>query len=70
MSVYLFLERLATTWMDLECIMLNGIRQTKTNIRFHLYVGSKKHNKKQNRNRPIDAENKHGCQMAEDGGVS
>ena len=33
----------ATTWMDLEIIILSGVSQTKTNIiRFHLYVESKK----------------------------
>ena len=33
----------ATTWMDLEGIMLSEVGQTKTNIAcFHLYVESKK----------------------------
>ena len=36
-------EDVATTWMDLEGIMLNEISQRKTNIiRFHLYVESKR----------------------------
>ena len=44
---------LATTWMDLEGIMLSEISQRKTNtIWFHSYVESKKQNKtnKQNKN--------------------
>ena len=33
----------ATTWMDLEGIMLSEVSQTKTNnVCFHLYVESKK----------------------------
>ena len=39
-----------TTWMDLEGIMLNEIRQRKTNtVLFYLYVESKKQNKWTNR---------------------
>ena len=32
----------AAIWMDLEIIILSEVRQTKTNIRYHLYVESKK----------------------------
>ena len=36
----------ATTWMEVECIMLSKISQRKTNtIRFHSYVEFKKQNK-------------------------
>ena len=36
----------ATTWMDLESIMLNEISQTETSsVSYHLYVESKKYNK-------------------------
>ena len=36
----------ATTWMELERIMLSEISQRKTNIVcYHLYVESKKENK-------------------------
>ena len=36
----------AATWMDLEIIILNEVRQRKTNIiRYHLYVESKNNNK-------------------------
>ena len=37
------------TWMDLEGIMLSEINHTKTNtVCYHLYVESKKQNKKMN----------------------
>ena len=32
----------AATWMDLEIIILNQVRQRETNIIYHLYVESKK----------------------------
>ena len=32
----------AATWMDLEIIILSEVSQTKTIIRYHLYVQSKK----------------------------
>ena len=32
----------AATWMDLEIIILNEVRQRETNIIYHLYVESKK----------------------------
>ena len=35
----------AAMWMDLEGIMLSEISHRKTNIVYHLYVGSKKSNK-------------------------
>ena len=36
----------ATTWMDLEDIMLSEISQRKKiNVRYHLYMKSKKYNK-------------------------
>ena len=49
--------------MNLEIIILSEVSQTKTNIIcYHLYVESKKKWYKwtyiQNRNRPIDVENK------------
>ena len=31
----------AATWMDLDIIIQSEVRQTKTNIRYHLYVESK-----------------------------
>ena len=54
---------LATTWMDLEIILLSEISQAKTVIIwYHLYMESKKKRCKwtylQNRNRPTDIENK------------
>ena len=33
----------AATWMDFEIIVLSEVGQTKTNITYHLYVESKKH---------------------------
>ena len=40
-----------TTWMDLECIMLSEISQTKTNtVRFHSYVYFKKQTNKETEN--------------------
>ena len=45
----------ATTWMDLECIVLSKISQRKTHTLWvHLYVESKKQVTQQNRNRVID----------------
>ena len=32
----------AAVWMDLEIIILSEVSQTKTNIRYHLYMESKK----------------------------
>ena len=32
----------AATWMDLEIIILSEVSQRKTNVIYHLYVGSKK----------------------------
>ena len=32
----------AAVWMDLEIIILSEVSQTKTNIRSHLYMESKK----------------------------
>ena len=52
----------ATTWMDLEGILLSKISQRKTNtVRYHSLMESEKYNKLVNitkRNRFIDIENK------------
>ena len=50
----------ATTWMDLEGIMLSKISQRKKNtIWFHLYMESEKLiNEQKSTDRPISTENK------------
>ena len=55
----------ATTWINLQSIMLCEISHRKTNtLCFHLYMDSKKQNKQilQNRNGLTDTENKLGYQ--------
>ena len=51
----------ATTWIDIESIMLSEISQTKTiTVCYHLYVESKKYNKLVNitkRNRLVERRN-------------
>ena len=62
----------ATTWMDLENIMLSEISQRNTNtVGFHLYVDYKNTKmNKQNKNRLIETETKGGVGLKRRRGMS